>query len=196
MSVVIPTCTSKQNVAVQTCKAEKQNAENCALQYLVNQYWDKFKNAYVEEDKWWSNQSLTWEEALERAWKSRLWYGKMHDHQRLVAPHLPEGLEIALKDKKKPEDFQDFHSVYVWVESVTGRVKGLGVLTTYDVARRLGVWLKLEPTQVYLHAGSAAGARKLGIRGESVPLSEFPKEIRELGATHAENFLCIYKDQF
>lgn len=38
------------------------------------------------------------------------------------------------------------------------------------------------------------GARKLGIQGHIVSLDDLPIEIKELGATHAENFLCIYKD--
>lgn len=99
-----------------------------------------------------------------------------------------------MSDRKQPEDFQDFQSLYCWIKSVTDSVSGLGATTAYDVARRLGVKLRLKPVDVYLHAGSAAGAKKFGIKGESAPLSKFPKEIQALGATHAENFLCIYKD--
>ncbi|MCY7367399.1 MAG: hypothetical protein LH474_04530 [Chamaesiphon sp.] len=118
----------------------------------------------------------------------------MHGHQCRVAGKLPEGWQTALFDRKHPEDFQDFQSLYCWIKSVTGRVSGLGATTAYDVSRRLSVKLRLEPVDVYVHAGSAAGARKFGIEGESAPLSNFPKEIQALGATHAEKFLCIYKD--
>ncbi|MGB5709562.1 MAG: hypothetical protein WBM44_01440 [Waterburya sp.] len=85
-------------------------------------------------------------------------------------------------------------SIYSWIKSVTDRVKGLGVTTAYDVARRLGAWLSMQPTMVYLHAGAAEGAKKLGIEGEIVSLNDFSQEIQKLGATHAENFLCIYKN--
>ena len=119
---------------------------------------------------------------------------KMHGHQCRVSKKLPNGLEVALGDNKQPENFYDFQSVHDWVQSVIDRVKGLGATTAYDVARRLGVWLRLEPVEVYLHAGTAAGAKRFGIKGNIVPLSTFPKEIQELGATHAKNFLCIYKD--
>ena len=47
---------------------------------------------------------------------------------------------------------------------------------------------------VYLHAGAAEGAKKLGIEGDTVSLNDFPLEIQKLGATHAENFLCVYKN--
>ena len=43
--------------------------------------------------------------------------------------------------------------------------------------------------------GAAEGANKLGIEGETVSLNDFPQEIQKLGATHAENFLCIYKNR-
>lgn len=86
-------------------------------------------------------------------------------------------------------------SIYSWIKSVTDRVKGLGITTAYDVARRLGAWLNMQPTMVYLHAGAAEGANKLGIEGETISLNNFPREIQKLGATHAENFLCIYKNR-
>lgn len=48
---------------------------------------------------------------------------------------------------------------------------------------------------VYLHAGTREGAKKLDIEGDVALLSDFPKEIQSLGATHAENFLCLYKNR-
>ena len=101
----------------------------------------------------------------------------------------------ALADRKQPEDFTDFQSLYDWVRSVAGPVKGLGEMTEYDVARRLGVWLGLEPVVVYLHRGTAKGAKKFGVKGKTAPLYAFPQEIQALGAIHAENFLCIYEDR-
>ena len=72
------------------------------------------------------DKSLTWNGAVERAWKSRLWDGKMHSHQCRVANKLSEGLEIALADPVQPESFKDFQGLHDWVKSVTNRVYGLG----------------------------------------------------------------------
>ena len=119
----------------------------------------------------------------------------MHRHQCHVAHKLPEGLKIALAANVQPDRFTDFHQLYSWIKSITACVRGLGNTTTYDVARRLGVWMKIQPELVYLHAGSAKGAKELGIEGESVILTAFPHEIQKLGATHAENFLCYNKDE-
>jgi hypothetical protein len=183
------------NTALQSCKGKKKFLDNSNLKLLVYEYLHRWGDSYETEDQWWGDKKLTWEEAIERAWKSRLSNGKMHGHQCRVSNKLSEGLKVALADEMQPEEFKDFQDVYDWVNSVVGRVKGLGATTAYDVARRLGSWLCLEPSVVYLHAGTASGARKLGIEGDVAPLSTFPKEIQLLGATHAENFLCIYKDQ-
>lgn len=180
---------------LQNCKGKKQSFDNSNLKLLVCEYLHQWGDSYEIEDRWWGDKTLTWEEAIERAWRSRLSHGKMHGHQCQVAPKLSEGLKVALADEMPSEEFKDFQGVYDWVKSVVGRVKGLGATTAYDVARRLGSWLCLEPSVVYLHAGTAAGARKFGIEGDVAPLSAFPKEIQSLGATHAENFLCIYKDR-
>jgi hypothetical protein len=183
------------NTVFQNCKSKKHTFDRSSLQLLVDEYIHTYVDSYKIEDQWWGDKTLTWEEALERAWKSRFSNGKMHGHQRRVANKLSEGLEITLAEKRQPEDLKDFQSLYDWVKSVVSRVKGLGATTAYDVARRLGAWLGLEPSIVYLHAGTADGARKFGVEGEVAPLSEFPKEMQSLGATHAENFLCIYKDR-
>ena len=183
------------NKVLQNCQSKKQSVDKSSLQFLVDEYHRDWGNSYREEDRWWSAKELTWEKAIERAWDSILPHEKMHRHQWRVGKKLPEGLKIALADGKQPEDFRDFQSLYDWVKFVVDRVKGLRVTTAYDVARRLGAWLRLEPSVVYLHAGTAAGAKKFGIEGEFAPLNVFPTEIQKLGATHAENFLCIYKDR-
>ncbi len=170
------------------------NSETLTLSLLVSEYLDLYGDSYEEEDLWWGNKELTWDEAISRAWMSRLQNGKMHGHQCLVANKLPEGLTISRIDNKQKEDFKDFQNLYDWVKSVTFRVKGLGATTAYDVARRLGAWLGLKPIMVYLHAATSAGAKKFGIKGDITSLSKFPKEIQYLDATHVENFLCIYKD--
>ena len=183
------------NLDFQTCKKKKDISQDNHLQSLVNNYIQGYGDSYNIEDQWWGDKTLTWDKAIERAWKSRFRDGKMHSHQYRVAHKLAEGLNVALDDQVQPESFKDFQALHNWVQSIVGRVKGLGVTTAYDVARRLGVWLKIEPIVVYLHAGTAIGARKFGVKADTAPLSAFPQEIQALGATHAENFLCIYKEQ-
>ncbi|AFZ51463.1 hypothetical protein [Dactylococcopsis salina] len=183
------------NTLVQSCKSKKYCDESKILNILVDKYIHEFGNCYEIEDQWWGDKDLNWEQAIERAWKSRFANGKMHGHQCRVAHNSANGLEKTLVNKLQPKELNDFQTLYDWIKSVVGCINGLGRTTAYDVARRLGAWLGLKPSCVYLHAGAAMGAKKLGIRGEVVPLSVFPKEIQSLGTMHAENFLCIYKHQ-
>ena len=189
-------CRSKKPISdFSNCNSKKVDAQNSTLATLVAKYLEEYEHCYKDEDKWWGDKTITWSQAVERAWRSRFENGKMHGHQRRVAHKLEEGLEVSLRNNIQPDDFNNFESVYSWIKSVTDRVKGLGVTTAYDVARRLGAWLNMLPTMVYLHAGAAEGAKKLGIEGETVSLHDFPQVIQKLGATHAENFLCTYKNR-
>jgi hypothetical protein len=149
-----------------------------------------------QEDQWWGDKNISWSEAVERAWRSKMIDRKMNSHQwRVGEKKLEEGLKICQRYNRNPDSFNDFHDVYCWIESITKNTDRLGSLTAYDVARRLGAWLDMQPKMVYLHRGTLKGARKLGIKGEMVSLNDFPPEIQKLGATHAENFLCICKDE-
>ncbi|MGB7442794.1 MAG: hypothetical protein WA919_17150 [Coleofasciculaceae cyanobacterium] len=194
MNSISQKCQSKKPIS--SCNSKKNDSKNSTLATMVDEYLEEYGNSYDWEDKWWGDKNITWSEAIERAWRSRFENGKMHPHQRRVADKLDEGLEVSLSDNIQPDNFNNFESIYSWIKSVTDRVKGLGVTTAYDVTRRLGAWLNMQPTLVYLHGGAAEGAKKLGIEGETVSLNNFPTEIQKLGATHAENFLCIYKENF
>ena len=75
----------------------------------------------------------------------------------------------------------------------------LGALTTYDIVAAIAAYLKLEPDEVYLHAGALEGARHLGIRvggRRSIPVREMPPALGRLSPAEAEDVLRIYKDVF
>jgi hypothetical protein len=182
MNLISQKCQSKKPFS--SCNSKKKDSKNSTLATMVDEYLEEYGNCYQKEDQWWGDKTITWLEAVERAWRSRFENGKMHGHQRRVAGKLDLGLEACLNQNQQPDNFDDFHAVYSWVKSITQKISGLGATTAYDVARRLGAWLNMQPTMVYLHAGAAEGAKKLGIEGETVSLNDFPREIQKLGATH------------
>jgi hypothetical protein len=190
-------CRSKKPISnFSNCNSKKVDTRNSTLATMVAKYLKEYGNCYQMEDQWWGDQTITWSEAVERAWRSLRENGKMHGHQCNVGKQkLDEGLKICLSHNRQPDSFNDFHDIYCWIESITRSTYRLGFVTAYDVARRLGAWLGMQPKIVYLHAGAAEGAKKLVIKGETVFLNDFPQEIQKLGATHAENFLCIYKNR-
>lgn len=54
---------------------------------------------------------------------------------------------------------KNFHDLHQFILKSCKSVPGAGPLTCYDIAQRIGVWLKVEPTEVYLHAGTREGAK-------------------------------------
>lgn len=91
---------------------------------------------------------------------------------------------------------KSFDALHALVESLILNIRGVGELMVYDTTVRLAAYRGLEPTDVYLHAGTRAGARALGVdhRARSIPRRSLPAPLRRLPATELEDILCIYKD--
>jgi hypothetical protein len=88
---------------------------------------------------------------------------------------------------------QDFAELHGLVEREIGDIPRIGCLAVYDVAHRIGAFLRIAPALVYLHRGTREGARALGFRGKTVHPDELPVEFRTLPAAEIEDCLCIYK---
>jgi hypothetical protein len=77
--------------------------------------------------------------------------------------------------------------------------RGFGDLFFYDVATRIGHYLHLAPSHVYLHAGTRDGAKQMGLSGRGGRLSpaDVPFQMMDsLSPSEIEDFLCIYKRYF
>jgi hypothetical protein len=72
--------------------------------------------------------------------------------------------------------------------------RGVGELTIYDTAVRIGYGQNLKPEVVYLHAGTRKGARRLqlDVRRPFIPHTEIPKELDGLSPAEIEDVLCTY----
>ena len=122
--------------------------------------------------------------------------GKRHGHQRRMSENcLTEAnarLQRRLKALGRATTFEELHDL---VEAEIKPLKGIGDLTVYDVAHRIGAFLKLEPGIVYLHAGTLAGARALGMkcRSRKLDMKQLPREFHVLRPYEVEDCLCIYK---
>jgi hypothetical protein len=89
--------------------------------------------------------------------------------------------------------FDELHAV---VEEWTRDVPKIGDLAVYDIAHRIGAYLGLEPTLVYLHCGTRVGARALGLSArDTLHPDALPREFRQLSPAEIEDCLCIYKDE-
>ena len=88
-----------------------------------------------------------------------------------------------------------FSDLYEMVRREIAPIRGIGPLTVYDIADRIGSIHCLTPEHVYLHARPLYTAHRLGIDDEIVPVNRFPKAFHRLQAYEIEDCLCVYSHQ-
>jgi hypothetical protein len=119
---------------------------------------------------------------------------KRHPHQyRIPRRQLEEARNRLLaEDLDHVSTFGQLHQV---VAETIGAIGRIGELAVYDIATRIGAFLRLEPDLVYLHRGTRDGARALGLgRGRpSLTVDELPSAFRRLRPYEIEVCLCIEK---
>ena len=168
---------------------------NSILAEQVAEYNLRIKPKADAEYQHYQNQASS-EKAIKCATYALKANGKCHPHQRWIKPHVMEAVRIRLLERE-PEllacrNFEELHSVVLECA-----VSGFAILSVYDTAHRLGAYLGIKPTLVYLHRGTTIGAIMLGLdvsRGV-IRTDELPEEMQAMQADDAENFLCIYKDE-
>jgi hypothetical protein len=135
-------------------------------------------------------------DAIRRAALCLLPDGKRHPHQCLIPKPLLELAEARLQAaRKRLARAVDFESLHQVVEAEIGSIKGIGALTVYDIAHRIGAHLGKAPTLVYLHRGTRTGAAVLEFRGHTLDPTMLPAAFSRLTAAEIEDCLCIYKDE-
>ncbi|HLH29753.1 MAG TPA: hypothetical protein VKY31_01030 [Terriglobia bacterium] len=122
--------------------------------------------------------------------------GKRHPHQRRIPRAVLELAEARLQAAaKRIAAASDFAALHDIVEREIGSIRGIGALTVYDIAHRLGAHLGKAPALVYLHAGTRTGAAAFGLKGNSTDPEELPAPFSRLAPAEIEDCLCIYKDE-
>jgi hypothetical protein len=135
-------------------------------------------------------------DAIRKAALCMLPSGKRHPHQRRIPRTLLEDVEGRLQGiGRKLSNAADFAALHRLVEQEIGGIKGIGALTVYDIAHRIGARFKKSPECVYLHAGTRTGARVFNIRGDSFDPKILPNAFLRLAPSEIEDCLCIYKDK-
>ena len=124
--------------------------------------------------------------------------GKIHGHQRRVGYKASKNFTLHLQTcEDEIKQAENFDELLTMIKS--NKTYMIGSLTVYDTAERIGAFLGLFPTKVYLHCGVREGAiRLLGTIGKkkSLKLTDFPLQWQKsnLNARQIENILCIYKN--
>jgi len=110
------------------------------------------------------------------------------------------GQPFIIKNKIN-DNFSDFEELYDFIRSIIGNINGIGLLTVYDTAKRIGHLFEtpIYPKQyVYLAAGAADGAKKL-LKVSSLkfrePIDIFKPYFGTLPSIFIEDMLCIFKKE-
>lgn len=121
-----------------------------------------------------------------------------HPHQRRIPNSvLNKFSNKLLKKKKEIQEVKNFESLYLIIGN--NKIKGIGDLTVYDTTLRIGFYLKIYPTKLFVQAGSKVGYMRLvNVSHVSNPVANIciPELLRNIKKYHLENFLCIYKKCF
>ncbi len=122
--------------------------------------------------------------------------GNRHNHQRrLKSSTLLLVKENLLSKYDAIQIVENFGTLYDIVKS--SREIGFGELAIYDAALRIGAFLNIFPTKVYLHAGTTIGAKNLlssKPTSLTINIDDLPKDFNTLTAYEIEDLLCIFKD--
>jgi hypothetical protein len=169
------------------------------VEAAVSDYIERFRAPAADEQEYFNWVPRSDEEAVSRAALALLPSGKRHPHQYRITRVALEESRCRLLDclpvLQQVTIFDDLHED---VNALIGPIPGIGELTVYDTALRIGAHFGLEPTRVYLHAGTRKGAEALGLdpRRKTIEMDELPEPMRRLSAREAEDVLCMYKSDF
>jgi hypothetical protein len=135
-------------------------------------------------------------DAVEKAAMAELPNGKRFSHQRRIPRAvLTKAKEALLKvDVKSCRNFDELSDL---VRATIGPIRGIGELTIYDTAHRLGAHLRLSPEFVYIHAGVRVGLKALGLshRSRKLSMHDLPPAFHRLTPEQVEDCLCSYKHE-
>jgi hypothetical protein len=144
----------------------------------------------------WFVQQPSLSAAIEKAALATNSHGKRYSHQcRVKKIALKRALNILLDNERAIKKVKNFDDLFKVISGAVSSIPGIGELYIYDTALRIGAKLNLFPTAIYLHAGTRAGARALGLndRATTLPVSVLPRQFRALAPHELEDVLCIFK---
>jgi len=163
----------------------------------IVRHYIQFRRAEFHTELAWFASQPSFKSMLYEAAHARDDLGQRLSHQRRLRRHvIPAAYLLIEKISNELQTAANFEDLFSLIDTELNKVSYAGDLYSYDTALRVGAFLKLFPTQVFLQQGSMVGARKISTtyRERSVPLSQFPKSYHRLAPFEMENLLCCYKN--
>jgi hypothetical protein len=173
----------------------------------ITALWKDYMARYVNTGRGdpalpWTLKAETFDEAIHRACMSRGEDGKLWHHQGRVWQKNLEAYERKLRETYYFDgmfESEHFWQLMIFCRQAAEETPGIGPVTEYDVAMRLGGWLDLEPEHLYFHAGVTEGLRALGVaipRGVyCIDRERLPEFFHDKNLDIVESFLCGYRSE-
>jgi hypothetical protein len=117
-------------------------------------------------------------------------------HQRRSQETLIEVESVVRECAEEMRACKTFHELHELIHREIHPIYDVGPLLVYDAATNIGAHLGLNPDRIYLHSGTAEGAKailRIGSR-KTINRSELPSAFMRLRCWEIEICLCLYKD--
>ena len=165
----------------------------------ILRHYDKTHSGHAAEEIAWFKEQPSLRQAIETAARAINRDRKRYGHQyRVWRSAIPQTIAALLALEDRIARVESFDELLRLITEQLRDIAGVGELYYYDTAFRIGVYLGVYPTRVYLHAGTRVGARKLqppvDHRKDALDIGELPPELRTRPPYIVENILCIYAD--
>jgi hypothetical protein len=164
---------------------------------IVRSYTTKIRPRAESELAWFGEQPDL-KSAVRLAALAVMRSGKRYSHQRRIKrASLQSAWRTLSKNQSRLTHSTSFEQLFTLLDAILNPIAGIGELYIYDTALRLGAKLGHLPRRVFLHAGTRAGARALGMNTSegTLPVKALPAALRALEPHEIEDVLCIFKDE-
>ena len=162
----------------------------------IVQHYIRFRRPVLHAELDWFATRPSFDVLLDDAVHARDQWGKRLSHQRRLVKHvIPTAYQTLKGLRAALQRAPTFDDLFALIEGALGPIPRAGDLYSYDTTMRIGAFLRLYPTRVFLQTGALAGARKLSrtYSARSIPLAQFPEPFHALAPFEVENLLCCYK---
>src|SRR6202040_2897317 len=130
---------------------------------IVRTYIRRIRPRAQAEIDWFADQR-TLSNAIEKAGIAENSKGKRYSHQcRLKKSSIKRALCALQEASDEIGRARSFDDLFELIRAEVHSIPGIGELYVYDTSLRIGARLNVFPRRVYLHAGTRAGARALGV---------------------------------
>jgi hypothetical protein len=162
---------------------------------VVDDYIRSYRDS-AQAERQFFKKDCSFRKAIRYAGRCMRSDGKRHGHhQRRSQETLIEVESILQECAEKMRACETFHELHDLIRQEIHPIADVGPLLVYDAATTIGAHLGLNPDCIYLHSGTADGAKAmLRVRGrKTISRSELPPAFMRLRCCEIEDCLCIYK---